>query len=334
MKRFLLKILLPWSITLLALYWAFKGIDFSELWSHLTSAKPGYIAAAVLLTGLSYILRGYRWRYLFPQNRPPFVTAWQVLVLGFFMNNILPARAGELVRAHLGGKLIGERRTLVLATIASERLADGVTISAMFAGCILFLGRGQLDPKLAQNLLYVAYLFGGVCLSVIVVLSQRERIFQLLDTVAAQLNHRASTFGTARARLFIEGLSPLCVPAQALRIAVWSLIIWAVELGVFWAVAFAFNSPLSLSAVVVFLVVVNFTSLIPAAPGGFGTIELLAKQALLSVGVGSPALALGMVLTQHFIQYAVIGIPGAWLLLRLSSLIREVQGDIAVAETA
>jgi uncharacterized protein (TIRG00374 family) len=262
----------------------------------------------------------------------PLLSSWRVLILGFFMNNILPARAGELIRAHIGGKVSGEPRTLVLATIASERLADGLTISIMFALIILAFGAGQLDPIYANNLLYVAYLFGFIALAVVTVLLSRNRIFKVADILIHRWNNTASTYTLGKIRTFIEGLSPLCVPRRAIVIALWSALIWSLELGVFYSVSCAFSNPLPLSATVLFLVSVNFSSLIPAAPGGFGVIELIAKKILVSVGVASGELALSMVLTQHMIQYAVVGLPGAFLLATFNAQLKAMTFNEIEAE--
>ena len=309
MKRLVLKILLPWLVTVVALYFAFRGVDWGLLWDNATKAQPLYVLATILLTVISYILRAARWPLLFPDTPLPLGSSYRVLVLGFFMNNILPARAGELVRAHLGAKVVGKPRTLVLATIASERLADGLTISLMFAGIIMVFGQGHLDPEYATNLMYVAYLFIAVAIGVI-----------------------ASTYTLSRLKIFIHGLSPLCVPSRAFKITLWSLTIWLVELAAFACVAAALQASLSLSGTVMFLVAVNFSSLIPAAPGGFGVIELVAKSVLMSVGVASSEQALCMVLMQHVIQYAVIGIPGAFLLSTLRSQLNDMTEDFQATE--
>jgi uncharacterized membrane protein YbhN (UPF0104 family) len=105
-------------------------------------------------------------------------------------------------------------------------------------------------------------------------------------------------------------------------------VIWAIELAAFAAVARAFGASTSLSASVLFMVAVNFSSLIPAAPGGFGVIELIAKSVLVSAGVASAELALSMVLTQHVIQYAVIGLPGAFLLSTLRTQLDDMADGI------
>lgn len=327
MQRVITRVVLPWLVTGLALYFAFKGIQWKELWSSLKSADPLLIVGAFLLTNLSYLLRAIRWQLLFPNTHLPLLSSLKVLILGFFMNNVLPARAGELVRAHLGGKVSGESRALVLATIASERLADGLSISLMFVLIIGLFGRGHLDPDYADNLMYVAYLFGAATAAVILILMFRSRIFKVSARLIEKYDKKSLTFTLSKAEVFINGLSPLCSPSRALKISLWSVLIWGIELVVYIAIAKAFASNLPISGCVLFLVAVNFSSLIPAAPGGFGVIELVAKNVLLSLGVASSELALSMVLAQHFIQYLVIGIPGALLLATLRSQLRDMQED-------
>jgi uncharacterized protein (TIRG00374 family) len=330
MKRLVVKKVLPWLITIGALYLAFRGVEWELLWSHIKSAQLEWIVVAVLLTIASYWLRAARWPLLFPSVSFPLLSSWKVLVLGFFMNNILPARAGEIVRAHLGAKVLGKPGTLVLATVASERLADGLTISLLFASIVGFFGRGKLDPEIANNLLYVSYLFAAVAIGVIVVLSMKDALFTLFERFAEKTNGKASKYALSRLQIFIDGLSPLRTPRKAFWIACWSAVIWAVELGAFTAVTRAFGSTLPLTGIVIFLVAVNFSSLIPAAPGGFGVIELIAKSVLVSVGVDSDELALSMVLAQHMIQYAVIGIPGAFLLSTLRSQLNDMSEELQV----
>jgi uncharacterized protein (TIRG00374 family) len=324
MKLTILKKILPWLITIAALYLAFRGVEWDLLIGHIGNANPFYILVATVLTIASYWLRALRWPLLFPTVSLPLLSSWKVLVLGFFMNNILPARAGELVRAHLGAKVLGVARTLVLATIASERLADGLTISLFFVLIVGFIGRGSLDPEISENLLYVAYLFGGVAIGVLSVLFARDLIVRNLEKIANKLGRESSSYALSRIQIFIDGLSPLRNPTRAAKITFWSFIVWGVELVAFAAVSKAFGGQIFLSGTVLFLVAVNFSSLIPAAPGGFGVIELIAKSVLVSAGVASPELALSMVLTQHIIQYAVIGIPGAFLLSTLRSQITDM----------
>jgi uncharacterized protein (TIRG00374 family) len=333
LKRIFTRVILPWGVTILALFLAFRGIEWPLLWSHLKSADPVLLLAAFLLTNLSYLFRAVRWKLLFPRTELPLLSSLKVLILGFFMNNVLPARAGELVRAHLGGKVTGEQRTLVLATIASERLTDGLSISLMFVVIIGCFGRGHLDSTYANNLMYVAYLFAFVGFMVVVTLLFRKTIFRFTSALTKRFNSRSLTYALTKFEVFIDGLSPLCVPRRALQISLWSTLIWGIELLVYVAIANAFSAQLPLSGCVLFLVAVNFSSLIPAAPGGIGVIELVATNVLFSLGVGHE-LALSMVLAQHVIQYVVIGVPGAFMLATLRSQLRDMQSELEERQAA
>jgi uncharacterized protein (TIRG00374 family) len=149
--------ILPWLITLVALYVAFKGVDWRALIDHLSGVDLGWVTLAFSLTVSSYLLRARRWQLLFIERTIDYRNAAKVLILGFFMNNVLPARTGELVRAHVGSRVTGLTRTLVLASIASERLADGLMISLLFLLFAFHLG----DEHVSQNLLYVACFFAA-----------------------------------------------------------------------------------------------------------------------------------------------------------------------------
>ena len=300
---------LPWIITIAALFFTFKGVDLGSIYEHIQTAKPIWLLYAVCLTFISYLLRAYRWEYFFIKPTMHFLDAVRVLFFGFFMNNILPARAGELVRAHKGSQVTGETRTLVLATIASERLADGLTISFMF----LIFAAGLGDPKLSQELSLVSIAFGGAGIAIIVTLYFREYLFKLAEVLNKRFSSKASTYLLDRAKIFLNGLTPLLTPSKLPGSVGLSIIIWSIELAVYYCIAQSYDSNLSLALCVLFMVAVNFSSLIPAAPGGIGVIELIASSALISVGVDREH-ALTMVITQHAIQYLVVGIPGILIL--------------------
>lgn len=327
LKTLLFK-LLPWLITIAALYFAFRGIDVGLLWAHVHELEWWWIAPAVSLTALSYLLRSRRWQRLFPEHTLSFPNAVRVLFLGFFMNNILPARAGEFVRAHMGAKLTGQKRTLVLATVASERLVDGLTISFMFALFALGLG----DANLSHNMSLVAWLFLAVGIVVLGVLGIRGRLIALAQRLHDRVASPRSAYALDRLGLFLHGLSPLCSPRKVPRIAAWSLIIWSVELVVYFCVARALGAELTWAQCVLFLVAVNFSSLIPAAPGGIGVIEAVASAVLVSIGVPREQ-ALCMAICQHLIQYLVVGLPGAVILFNWKKTVDQVRAEAEADES-
>jgi uncharacterized protein (TIRG00374 family) len=319
MKGFL-KNVPPWLITFTALYFAFRGLDWGTFFVHLTAGSSGSILGATAIMCLSYLVRAARWPLLLPHPQLTFLDSLKVLILGFFMNNVLPARAGEFVRAHVGSKVIQERRTRVLASIFGERLADGITISLLFGIFALKMG----DSNLSNNFELVALGFGLVGIAVIFVIAFRKSVFSLVERLSEKFQGKASQFALKRAHIFVDGLSPLCDKGKIIQITCLSFFIWSIELFVYFIISLAYGAELTFAECVLFMVAVNFAGLIPAAPGGLGVIEAVGSAILISLGVPRE-LALTLVVTQHIMQYLVVGIPGAFILGTLRKYLASLQ---------
>jgi uncharacterized protein (TIRG00374 family) len=300
-------------------------MEWVQFWDCIQGVRPTYLGLPIALTVLSYFWRTLRWRHLFPREVPSIKVAYKALIFGFFMNNILPARAGELVRAHVGARLSGESRSLVLATIAAERLLDGVALSVLLGiGSITMGILGLHVAEYAHQLQYVGVAFAVVGILTVLLLSQRGLVDSLLLKCEGILAGSRFTVVLSKIRHFIEGLTPLLCPRRLPIILGWTSVVWGLELMVFWVVASAYGVHLTIYQAIFFLVSSNFASLIPAAPGGIGIVEAVATAVLVSMGVPRES-AFAMALTQHVIQYAMVGLPGLYLLLRF----RELRGVTA-----
>ncbi len=297
-------------ISVACLWWVLSSVETDELFARMRSVDPLWLLFALFTTFGSYLLRSLRWPYFFGESPPNFYHSYRCLIIGFFMNNVLPARMGELVRAHLGGRATGQSRSTVLATIAGERLADGLMISVMFA--LAFSFGASLDEQVrAKELFYVSYLFLAATIGTAIVLLLRKKIFTLLENVGKRMPGHLSSYTLVRIKRFILGLEPLLRPSRLLVLFLFTVAVWLTELLVYYQVTRAFDIPMSIAGLSLFLAAVNFSSLIPAAPGGIGVIEAFASLALVRIGIEHET-GLAMVASQHLIQYAVVGVPGAW----------------------
>lgn len=296
------------AVSAACIVWIFQSVDPSQIAELLRNVDPGQLVLAFATMSLSYFLRSVRWRDFFRFNPPRLYQSYRCLIIGFFCNNILPARMGELVRAHVGSKACNQSRTHVLATIAAERLFDGLTISLMFA--IIFpLFASPNESQEQGGIYYVAALFLLAGLATVAVILLRHPLFRLLEALNRKIPGKASTYTLTRIGRFIEGLEPILRPQTFFKLSLMSALIWFVELTVYVQVSRSFGVRLGAAEVTLFLAVVNFSSLIPSAPGAIGVIEAVSTVALEHVGVPRST-ALAMVGTQHLMQMLVIGIPG------------------------
>src|ERR1019366_1989882 len=82
----------------LLLYLVFWRSDMAETGRFLHNANPRLLTAGVALMVVAYLVRGMRWRIW--QRGLSYGNAVRLILIGFMGNNILPARLGEVLRAH------------------------------------------------------------------------------------------------------------------------------------------------------------------------------------------------------------------------------------------
>jgi len=297
------KNIVPWLITIAAIYFIFTKIDLKDLLLEISSANLSWIFITVLLTFISYILRSLRWNYFFNKHYLTKYQAISTLFIGFMMNNIIPARGGELIRAHICSKIIKKSRTITIASIFSERICDGVTLSIIFLSVFLFFG----FENVSKELIYVAILFSLALIFVFIILAFRQFIINLYNKF--NVDNKYINYIFEKIMEIVDGLKPLKTKNKIFFIILFSFFIWISELLAFYSIMYAFNVIPSLNIAVMFLIAVNFSSLIPAAPGAWGVIEAIVPSILVPFGIAYSK-GLSMTITQHLIQYLVVCIPG------------------------
>ena len=99
-----LNLIIGLIIVVLFSYIAFKNVSLEELGKALKAVKYIYLIPAVMFVALTFLFRAMRWRYLVSSIKDVKTThLFSPLMIGF-MGNVLPARAGEFIRAYLLGK--------------------------------------------------------------------------------------------------------------------------------------------------------------------------------------------------------------------------------------
>ena len=93
-------------IAIAALYYTLRNVSIEELTTSFKDADLVYFVPGLVIICLSYVTRAYRWQVLLrPFKKIPVKEIYSPLMIGF-MGSILPARAGEFIRAYVLGKSI------------------------------------------------------------------------------------------------------------------------------------------------------------------------------------------------------------------------------------
>ena len=275
---------------------AIRGLNFHEVRGAIGRASPGWILAAVGVSILGVAMRSERWRALFPrESRPrPVPTFWASQV-GLLANNVLPVRAGELVRVLSLCRESGLRRTAVLATVGVERVFDLAVIAVLQLAVAPQLPEAAVTRRF--TLLAVLILVLSVLVVAILSVAPARRVAGEFLTRLPGLRSRGGVLIDS----LRTGLAALRDRELAAVALLWTLASWIVLAFAGWCVLQAFDLDLPWHAALFLLVAVTFAQAVPASAGSVGVFELAARSALVAYGV-PPAVALSAGLVLHAVS--------------------------------
>jgi glycosyltransferase 2 family protein len=106
--------------------WLFlRGSDLHRLGAELAATQPAIILAATALALGTLYLRAFRWRLILPAVSGTHTkNLASHTIIGFMVNNIVPARVGEAVRAVLLWRRNGFSPSVSIGSLVLERAID------------------------------------------------------------------------------------------------------------------------------------------------------------------------------------------------------------------
>ncbi len=282
----------------------FWRTDLPELADALAEANYWWVVPAVAIWFVAAVLRSLRWHYLLRGliglNTG---TLYPIVIIGYMANNLLPLRTGELVRAYVLGERHKVSKMSALGTIAVERVFDGVVlVSFLFLGGAILGLSGELRTLAVGMALAFAVL---LAVFVYVASSPRrasrwtERFVGLLP-----LALRERTRGLVDS--FLSGLQGLQSPYLVSLVLATSLGAWLLEALMYYLVGLSFDIHEGFAAYLLVTAAANLAISLPSTSGGIGPFELLAKETLTFLGVGSALAGAYAVALHGFLLLPVI----------------------------
>jgi uncharacterized protein (TIRG00374 family) len=303
------------------------SVDLRELGSQLSGARWEWVLATAAVGPLVLWGRAVRWRYLFPPGSEPsgLVAA---NMIGYMANNVLPLRAGELVRvyvaarrlSHVRGESVSGGLWLAGATLVVERLLDSLTLVLIMAGLILVLPVPRALEIAALVVLALDVVAGAILVALVVAPAPTRQL-------VARLTRRWPALARQASRgldMILRGLEGIRSPSHLLPLLAWTVAVWVVGALGAWALFRAVHLELPMLAGWTVMAFVGFGVSIPSAPGYIGVWHAASVLALSMFGVAQ-APAFGYAILYHASQFVPITLIG-WLFL-----VREQMslGDVA-----
>jgi uncharacterized protein (TIRG00374 family) len=308
------------AISVGLLLWALRGVSVGEVLRHIRGAHPAPLLVAVTVATLTFPLRLIRWRLLLrdEQGRAYAIgPLWHAIALGFTANNVLPLRAGELIRSYAAARLAPARFSTVLSSIAVERIFDALTVVALLTVALL---SPDLPPHLTiagqsvANLARAGAVAGviGLILAIMVVAAPltAERLVRTLIPM-----HRLADTIVSLIEGVRQGLLVLRTPGRLVAVVFWSLVLWLVNAFAFYIGFAAFDIPVSYLGALLLQGLLILGISIPSTPGFFGPFEAVIVAVLALYGVPKDV-AFSYAITFHITSFVPITLLGFWSLIR------------------
>jgi uncharacterized protein (TIRG00374 family) len=283
-----------------ALFWLTQQFDFVELTRALRQVDLSVLAPVPALILMSFAMRAQRWRLLVghqPQIR--FWPSFSALMIGYLLNNILPARAGDVARALELGRSERMSRTKVFATLVTERTVDLVTTLTLLAAILLTY---PALPEWIKKAGMLIALLSIAAMSLLVSAHTTGR--RWIPRLVAMLSQWLP--GAVRAKLdqmvmsALEGIAGMFRPLHAVGFLLVTGFIWVVEVVMVHLVATSVGLPLALGNALLVLLVLAMGSMVPSSPGQVGTYEFVGLAALALVAIQGP-MALAFIVLLHLL---------------------------------
>jgi glycosyltransferase 2 family protein len=299
-------------------YFLFRNIDWHKMLEAFSRFHILWLLPALFIYMVGYVIRGFRWVVLLsPVKKCTFKSLFPTLIIGFMANNVLPARAGEFVRAHLNGKKEGISRSASFATIILERLFDGLTMIILLW---LALGLGRLPikeetmPAGVQHAIdWSPYVFGIAFLVLFALVLFKQTAVSLIKFVIQMAPKRFHEPLEKLAHTFIDGLHILKNVRETLLVLLTSLAAWTCEFAAYFLLGMGMGiapDPLTLWFSAFLMAIVNLGILIPNAPGGIGLFEFLGAGLLCVSTHIEKEVAVGYMFIVHFFVLIPITLLG------------------------
>ncbi len=184
---------------ILLLYFAFRGIDFSEMAIHFREARYGWIGLSLIFAVISHISRSRRWILLIhPLNYKP--TLWNTVnavLFGYLANYALP-RAGEITRCISLGKKEKIPVDSLVGTVIIERAIDLLSMftilfilliarfeqfGSFFSNYIFQPLREKINALFGQTMLFWIIVIAVISLLLLFLYIFRKKIFALQPVI-------------------------------------------------------------------------------------------------------------------------------------------------------
>ncbi len=318
------------------IYLTLRGISPTEVARHLSNADPLLFLGAIICATAIFGLRARRWQTILEPavSHVPLAPLWRATAIGMMVNNVVPARAGEVARAYALTKETRVPFPAALASLVVDRLFDAIVLLMLAAIALL-------DPAMSTGHTLAGrpvsdFAVGSIGLVLVLVIGLYllvffpARVLALFGRVAARISPKVEARGRRILEAFITGLSVLRSPGRFAAVFAWTLAHWLLNALGFWLAFRAVGITAPFSAAFFLQAFIALGTAVPALPGFFGVFEYMSVQGLGVYGVGQQQAATWAI-GFHILSFIPITLIGAYYFTRLGMKMSELRAPAEAA---
>ncbi len=291
---------------------ASRHVDLRAVGAVIAGASPGLLLLAVASNLASLAAHTRRWMAVVrtPGTRLRFRDAFAAVVGGFAVGVVVPARAGDVVRA----VLLARHARLPVASVLAAAVLDYVVGAAALVPLLALLALATPLPGWAVKALLI---FAGVA-------AAGGAAAWLLRPPRGR--HPAQPGAGLVARLR-GGLAAAHEPGALAAAFGWALCGWGAEVLIAYFALAAVGLPSTVPVAALAVIASTAANVVAVSPGNTGPFEVAVVLAL--IGLGAPREpALAFALLYHLVHLVPVGLMGGAVLLREARPGREqVEGQ-------
>ncbi len=302
------KLVLASIISILLIAGLFKLIPDVNILSTIQSANPFIILLVFIICLTTLTLRSYRWHTLLKisgQNAPVGIVH-KNLVFGFFLNYLIPARAGDIARTLTLKATTGIPASVSLTTIVIERIID-MTVITLFL--ILSLTMIPATPM-------TAIIFLISLLIIFILVSGLYAIYVFNSKLSNKFPKYKPFLESIRTTIQSMSTPMLAVPFLI------SIPLWTIEFSTVYIVSKSIGVDIPYFITTTAGITAALTQTVPITIGSIGVYESVMTAFLSLFGV-STATALTISIIDHSIRIIILMVLGIIATVHIAFLSRN-----------
>ena len=290
---------------LLAAYFLFQLAEPSEVLAATTAVSIPEYAVAFGLYYVTIPIRTERWRALMTDTGVKIPRGWanEVVFLSLYFNTVLPAKAGDIYRAHHAGTEWEVPRSTALGTIGAERVFDLLVLIGGLLVSLLLVSQQFVDDQQQLVVLVVGVFISLLAGSGLIILLPHLWLPEFIRQTAVDFRRGFTAVSTVNGLVFFT---------------LTTIAIWVCNVFRLWAIAGAVDMSLGVPKIVFVALLISLLAGLPYTPAGVGLVEIAGSSVLVFLGASGSA-GVSFILLDRFITVGSTLIVGTvvYIVVRL-----------------